>query len=343
MSVGWAAPEILSGKHFRSSADVYSFAVVIYECLSRKRPYEGAALFSIPHAVANGARPSDRHLDIGIGADQQSLSGGSGKASAEATDLNAESFKPIQEASAGGGVKERRGGGEEEGEGEDGTVTRDEEGQKDEDDPTAHHPSLSMDHRNAEAKLKLCGSKYGGNEDSMVKGDLFDIMVKCWAHNPKDRPKFKELLRRLESLTEKYFGEKGESDFNRDPVGKGLGAATIVAGENAPLGKQSSVRKRHDFDISQIQMGPLIGTGASGEVYLGNLHGTAVAVKRIVIEDMSEQETLAFEQECRLVQTLRHPNVVLFMGTCMDGESTLIVTELMEYGGESRFEVANQM
>ena len=322
MSVGWAAPEILSGKHFRASADVYSFAVVIYECLSRKRPYEGAALFSIPHAVANGARPSDRHLDIGVSA-EENLDVSTSKFEAQVGDQK--SFKPIKETSY-----EKDSDGKEVHVKDVGNERKRDLGEGAEYNPTSDLLSQSLQHRNAEAKLKLCGSQYGGNEDSMVKGDLFDIMVKCWAHDPKDRPEFKDILRRLESLTEKFFGEKGESDFNRDPIGKGLGQASTVNGPRSR--KQSSVRQEHDFDISQIQIGPLIGTGASGEVYLGNLHGTAVAVKRIVIENMSEEETLSFEKECRLVQTLRHPNVVLFMGTCMDGESTLIVTELMEYG-----------
>lgn len=37
----WMAPEILRGEKATTAADVYSFAIVMYELYSRKDPYEG--------------------------------------------------------------------------------------------------------------------------------------------------------------------------------------------------------------------------------------------------------------------------------------------------------------
>jgi serine/threonine protein kinase len=51
------------------------------------------------------------------------------------------------------------------------------------------------------------------------------------------------------------------------------------------------------------------------QVYLGMWQHTHVAVKFLV--DQSEEQQAAFRREAELLRSLRHPNIVTFLGCCM--------------------------
>lgn len=51
------APEILSHEIYSKEADVYSFAIVLWQMISRKEPFESLSIFSIPEHVCKGVRP----------------------------------------------------------------------------------------------------------------------------------------------------------------------------------------------------------------------------------------------------------------------------------------------
>merc|ERR1719498_556249 len=60
----WMAPEVLSGNSYDEKVDVYSFAIVIYELLTRWIPFDGSGLepVSIAVAVTTGRRPDTRYV-----------------------------------------------------------------------------------------------------------------------------------------------------------------------------------------------------------------------------------------------------------------------------------------
>ena len=62
----------------------------------------------------------------------------------------------------------------------------------------------------------------------------------------------------------------------------------------------------------ELSLGQSIGRGSYGEVFKGRWRGSEVAVKLIHTEDESD-----FRSEAALLQSLRHPNVVLAMGVCL--------------------------
>ena len=37
----WMAPEVLRHEHYSASADIYSWALVAYECIAHELPFEG--------------------------------------------------------------------------------------------------------------------------------------------------------------------------------------------------------------------------------------------------------------------------------------------------------------
>lgn len=53
----YMAPEILSHQMYSTKADVFSFAIVLWQMLSRKEPYEDLSIFTIPEHVCKGSRP----------------------------------------------------------------------------------------------------------------------------------------------------------------------------------------------------------------------------------------------------------------------------------------------
>jgi len=60
----WMAPEVLSGNSYNEKVDVYSFAIVLYELLTRWIPFDGCGLepVSIAVAVTTGRRPDTRYV-----------------------------------------------------------------------------------------------------------------------------------------------------------------------------------------------------------------------------------------------------------------------------------------
>ncbi|KAG0534169.1 hypothetical protein BDA96_04G256300 [Sorghum bicolor] len=89
-----------------------------------------------------------------------------------------------------------------------------------------------------------------------------------------------------------------------------------------------------EFEIQweEIAIGERIGLGSFGEVYRGEWHGTEVAVKKFLQQDISSDALEEFRTEVRIMKRLRHPNVVLFMGAITRVPNLSIVTEFLPRG-----------
>lgn len=66
---------------------------------------------------------------------------------------------------------------------------------------------------------------------------------------------------------------------------------------------------------------------AAGTVSKGRLWGTAVAVKRLKQDLVSEEDRENLVKEVTVLSQLRHPNVVLYIGACLTPPNVCIVTE----------------
>jgi len=76
-----------------------------------------------------------------------------------------------------------------------------------------------------------------------------------------------------------------------------------------------------------------MGSGYFGEVRKGLWRGVTVACKFVLEKSFRQKsDILLFEQEVNILSSLRHPNIILYMGVCIDTKDKIIVMEYMDKG-----------
>ena len=100
----------------------------------------------------------------------------------------------------------------------------------------------------------------------------------------------------------------------------------------------------HEYDeipFEDIELEEVIGSGAFGAVYRAKLWGQHVAVKMLRSSKNVDQDQIQqIVQEASIMRSLRHANIVQFMGVARAKNSPrriAIVTELMEGGNLDAF------
>eukprot|EP00172_Hildenbrandia_rubra_P001868 Plantae.Rhodophyta-Hildenbrandia_rubra.ctg2483.p1 GENE.Plantae.Rhodophyta-Hildenbrandia_rubra.ctg2483~~Plantae.Rhodophyta-Hildenbrandia_rubra.ctg2483.p1 ORF type:complete len:405 (-),score=51.22 Plantae.Rhodophyta-Hildenbrandia_rubra.ctg2483:464-1678(-) len=123
--------------------------------------------------------------------------------------------------------------------------------------------------------------------------------------------------------------EAAKTNMDSDEGGREAGSVTNWASED-----QYGLSSEWMIEYSRIQLGKTIGHSSFGTVQEGTLNGTRVAVKTIKLNPKvrTDEELVAFAKEAELNSKLRHPNIVLFMGICVEPKHVCIVTELMVRG-----------
>jgi hypothetical protein len=81
---------------------------------------------------------------------------------------------------------------------------------------------------------------------------------------------------------------------------------------------------------SEVQMTKRLGAGSFGEVFIGNSLGQTVAVKTMLT--VTEASVKAFRAEILLTATLRHPNIITFVGACWGQDLICLVLEYAPNG-----------
>jgi hypothetical protein len=84
------------------------------------------------------------------------------------------------------------------------------------------------------------------------------------------------------------------------------------------------------IDLKDLFFVGRLAEGSYGVVFRGVYKGTPVAIKRMKLDHEDGNED--FLREVQILKLLRHPNIVLFMGVCVQEDHKLIVTELMPGG-----------
>ncbi|KAL9663122.1 hypothetical protein QQ045_027960 [Rhodiola kirilowii] len=95
------------------------------------------------------------------------------------------------------------------------------------------------------------------------------------------------------------------------------------------------------IDLRKLNMGAAFAQGAFGKLYRGTYNGEEVAVKLLERpENNLERAQLMeqqFQQEVMMLATLKHPNIVRFIGSCRKPMVWCIVTEYAKGGSVRQF------
>lgn len=85
----------------------------------------------------------------------------------------------------------------------------------------------------------------------------------------------------------------------------------------------------------QLEILRPISTGTFGEVYLAMYARRECAVKKYILNpkgEMTKEQLRNMERELNAYQTLDHPNIVKYIGTCLEYPQLALVTEYLPNG-----------
>ncbi|KAH6805028.1 protein tyrosine kinase family protein [Perilla frutescens var. frutescens] len=141
---------------------------------------------------------------------------------------------------------------------------------------------------------------------------------------------------RSDGDTDVAFHERGSGEKRHGGSGASSGGERISdrSTENESSKSDSALDDVADCEIpwEDISLGERIGLGSYGEVYRGDWHGTEVAVKKFLDQDITGESLEEFRSEVRIMKRVRHPNVVLFMGAVTRPPNLSIITEFLPRG-----------
>ncbi|KAG9400492.1 hypothetical protein AC1031_010711 [Aphanomyces cochlioides] len=133
-----------------------------------------------------------------------------------------------------------------------------------------------------------------------------------------------------EAVAEAGVGSSPPAAAFAEPAAKPPVAPAVTAHQVKRPVRTNTFNFRIDF--KELTMGELIGQGAFGTVHKATWRGTLVAVKILQVQHLSPDVLEEFETEVHIMSVLRHPNICLLMGACMDPPTRCLVVEYLPKG-----------
>jgi len=96
--------------------------------------------------------------------------------------------------------------------------------------------------------------------------------------------------------------------------------------------KQTGLNENFIINYDELTIKGKIGEGGYGQVYEGIFSGTQVAIKEYGKRKLLGKAAEDFVKEVEVISSLRHPNVILYMGACIHEKKYLMITEYLEKG-----------
>jgi serine/threonine protein kinase len=145
------------------------------------------------------------------------------------------------------------------------------------------------------------------------------LLETAWHRDPSKRPSFAQIVVDLHKL------QKSKIDLVLFETAEETNANLMQ------IKIQTKDLKPWMLPNSELDFDKLIGHGSFGEVWSGGWRGTKVAIKKFQTH-IEQYEVQAFLRELALMERVRGPNVVLFMGACLEAGKFSIVMEFCGKG-----------
>jgi len=88
------------------------------------------------------------------------------------------------------------------------------------------------------------------------------------------------------------------------------------------------------INYDELSLSIKVGEGGFGEVFLGTWNGKNIAVKKLTLKQTTKDRSvfLRFINEINIISSLRHPNIVLYMGASIENNNYYMITEYLPKG-----------
>lgn len=107
--------------------------------------------------------------------------------------------------------------------------------------------------------------------------------------------------------------------------------------QNASAPRKATVNEAEAAEMIPLELAPndikiaeFIGEGVYSEVYKGYCNGTQVAVKKFKNQGLDAEVLKGVRKEVRIMKSIRHPNLLLFLGACTIPGHLMILTEILD-------------
>ena len=153
--------------------------------------------------------------------------------------------------------------------------------------------------------------------------------------NPFDEEE-RAAIRLLSPDQRKMFVELTEAGANPQYLKRKLKQA-LVQHQQKHAGQYHSNEARafvqnNEIPFSELTYDRKLSEGGYGIVYRGRWKHTVVAIKEIKREIIEQDKLEEFKNECAVMEVIRHPNIVLFLGACTKSPNLCIVLEYCARG-----------
>uniref|UniRef100_A0A914Z6K9 Protein kinase domain-containing protein n=1 Tax=Panagrolaimus superbus TaxID=310955 RepID=A0A914Z6K9_9BILA len=181
------------------------------------------------------------------------------------------------------------------------------------------------------------GGSLGGESSISSSHSIADEQTPIlWAYE-KGHDQIVALLKHYanKKLDSDVCSEYSSGDSSYTPLPSPIGRLRSITKEKSDiLLLRAKLKSSYHLSLPDIELRNIIGSGSFGKVYQGIYKGKSVAVKRYkAVAFGSKTEVDMFCREVSILSRLNHPNVIAFVGACLDDPSQFAIITNFIAGG----------